>query len=111
MGNGDVRKIMSEDAIAALKLNPKDEVVGACPDGWRLPNSDELNALSRMANAAEHGFEDLDDAEDVTVNFNVRSPRNTSPLVASSVAVFSAHFPCLAMSARNTTSKASTLAR
>jgi uncharacterized protein (TIGR02145 family) len=24
-----------------------------------------------MANAAEHGFEDLDDAEDVTVNFNV----------------------------------------
>ena len=71
MGNGDVRKIMSEDAIAALKLNPKDEVVGACPDGWRLPNSDELNALSLKANAAEHGFEDLDDAEDVTVNFNV----------------------------------------
>jgi uncharacterized protein (TIGR02145 family) len=71
MGNGDVRKIMSEDAIAALKLNPKDAVVGACPNGWRLPNSDELNALSRMANAAEHGFEDLDYAEDVTVNFNV----------------------------------------
>ena len=71
MGKGDVRAVMSADAIAALKLDPKDEVVGACPDGWRLPNSDELTALSLMANAAELGFKDLDDAADVTVNFNV----------------------------------------
>lgn len=71
MGIGDVRKGMAAEAIEALKLAEKDKTFGACPAGWRLPTQEELVALSSKANVAELGFADLDDASDVTVNFNV----------------------------------------
>lgn len=72
MGIGDLRTEMAEaGTLEALNLEAKDNVYGACPDGWRLPTQSELNTLSILANAAEKGFEDLDDAADVTINFNV----------------------------------------
>lgn len=69
VGVGDIRRTM--DAAELAGLQEKDQIFGACPGGWRLPTREELNALSALADAAEGGFADLDDAADVTINFNV----------------------------------------
>lgn len=73
-GIGDIRKTLLDAELK--KLDSADRVIGACPDGWRLPTLaefEELNDLGTSANN-EDGYETLtksDDPDAKTVNFNV----------------------------------------
>jgi uncharacterized protein (TIGR02145 family) len=72
VGDGDLRKEMGAVAVADRNLEAKDMVVGACPNGWRLPTDVELEALSYLATKkAEGGYADLDNDKKVVLNFNV----------------------------------------
>ena len=68
---GDIRKTL--DATALGKLKEEDRVVGACPDGWRLPTQEELENLNTLGTSDdnEDGYETLPKSADKTVNFNV----------------------------------------
>jgi uncharacterized protein (TIGR02145 family) len=72
VGDGDLRKEMGAVAVAERDLKAKDMVVGACPNGWRLPTDEELDDLSYLATKiAEGGYADLDNDKKVVLNFNV----------------------------------------
>ena len=67
---GDIRAILGDAALE--KLDPEDRVVGACPDGWRLPTQGEIENLNDLGTSAnnEKGYETLPNG-DKKVNFNV----------------------------------------
>ena len=71
MGVGDFRATLTKAEVDGLKLVAKDNVPGACPAGWRLPTDEELAGIAALANAADLGFEDLDNSAAVTINFNM----------------------------------------
>ncbi len=73
-GVGDIRTVvMTESPTEFAKLDVADQVIGACPAGWRLPDSTELKELSAVATDKdnEKGYETLPKFGDKTVNFNV----------------------------------------
>ena len=70
MGVGDFRATMSATELA--RLDEKDQIIGACPAGWRLPTKDELEALSSNASVAGDGFAGLDDGAGKEVDFNIK---------------------------------------
>ena len=74
-GVGDIRNTLLDeetDNAELKKLDPADRVIGACPDGWRLPEKPELDALNALGTNAgnEKGYETLP-GNDKKVNFNV----------------------------------------
>lgn len=67
MGVGDFRNGLAMDN---LNLKEKDLVIGACPDGWRLPTKDEFKYVSDLAENAQNGFTAIPGEID-PVDFNV----------------------------------------
>ena len=65
MGVGDFRS-----SVDVGKLAAKDQIIGACPDGWRLPTETEF--MNLRTQAAATAFAELETTEGKAVDFNVK---------------------------------------